>query len=119
MSNEDQSSAISKPRLQSGAEDARRFGLMVRARRKAQGLRQEDVASATGVGRRYIVDLENGKPTLRIGPALMIARFLGIVPMVEDGLRERQAGDLPDMIPEDTSDRISEDLPDDLPPLED
>lgn len=119
MSNEDQSSAISKPGLQSGAEDARRFGLMVRAKRKEQGLRQEDVASATGVGRRYIVDLENGKPTLRIGPALMIARFLGIVPMVEDGMPERQAGDLPDMIPEDPSDRISEDLPDDLPPLED
>ena len=67
MSNEDQSSALSQPD-QSGAEDARRFGLMVRARRKAQGLRQEDVASATGVGRRYIVDMENGKPTLRPGP---------------------------------------------------
>ena len=48
MSNEDQSSALWQPD-QSGAEDARRFGLMVRARRKAQGLRQEDVASATGV----------------------------------------------------------------------
>lgn len=118
MSNEDQSSAISQPD-QSGAEDARRFGLMVRARRKARGLRQEDVASATGVGRRYIVDMENGKPTLRIGPALMIARFLGIVPMVEHALSAPQDSDLPDMIPEDPSDRIPEDLPDDLPPLED
>jgi y4mF family transcriptional regulator len=110
MSNNEQSSAISKPD-QSGADDARRFGLMVRARRKAQGLRQEDVASATGVGRRYIVDMENGKPTLRIGPALMIARFLGIVPMVEHALRAPQDSNLPDMSPED--------LPDDLPPLED
>lgn len=110
MSNEVQSSVISQPD-QFGAEDARRFGLMVRARRKAQGLRQEDVASASGVGRRYIVDMENGKPTLRIGPALMIARFLGIVPMVEHAQSAPQDNDLPGMIPED--------LPDDLPPLED
>ncbi|MEN9063390.1 helix-turn-helix transcriptional regulator [Ponticoccus litoralis] len=110
MRNDDQPSAISHPDLP-GAEDARRFGRMVRARRKAQGLRQEDVASATGVGRRYIVDMENGKPTLRIGPALMIARFLGIVPMVEHASNTPQDSDPPDMIPED--------LPDDLPPLED
>jgi DNA-binding XRE family transcriptional regulator len=109
MSNEDQSSTISQLD-HSGAEDARRFGLMVRARRKAEGLRQEDVASATGVGRRYIVDMENGKPTLRIGPALMIARFLGIVPMVEDAPSVPQDSDLPDM--------ISDDLPSDLPPLD-
>ena len=38
--------------------DPRRFGLMARARRKAQGLRQEDVASATGVGRRDIEDMD-------------------------------------------------------------
>ena len=118
MRNEDQSSAIRQPD-KSGAEDARRFGLMVRARRKAQGLRQEDVASATGVGRRYIVDMENGKPTLRIGPALMIARFLGIVPMVEHARSAPQDGDYPDTIPEDPSDRSPEDLPDDLPPLGD
>ena len=80
------------------------------------------MASATGVGRRYIVDMENGKPTLRIGPALMIARFLGIVPMIEHALSAPQDSDLPDMIPEipeDPSDRIAEDLSDDLPPVED
>lgn len=110
MRNEDQSSARAQPD-HSGVEDARRFGLMVRARRKAQGLRQEDVASATGVGRRYIVDMENGKPTLRIGPALMIARFLGIVPMVEPAPSARPGSDLPDTPLADPSD--------DLPPLED
>ena len=114
MSNEDRSSAISQPD-RSGAEDARRFGLMVCARRKAQELRQEDVASATGVGRRHIMDVENGKPTLKIGPALMIVRFPGIVPMVEHALSALQDSDFPDMIPEDTSDRIPEDLADDLP----
>ena len=61
-----------------GAEDARAFGELIRARRKALGLRQEDVVLATGVGRRYLIELEAGKPTARLGPALMIARQLGI-----------------------------------------
>lgn len=61
-----------------GAEDARAFGELIRTRRKALGLRQEDVVLATGVGRRYLIELEAGKPTARLGPALMIARQLGI-----------------------------------------
>lgn len=101
---------IRPTRATSGAEDARRFGQMVRARRKAQGLRQEDVASATGVGRRYIVDMENGKPTLRIGPALRIARYLGIVPTVHASASTVPGDDLPDGIVDDAAG---------LPPLED
>lgn len=86
---------------------------MVRARRKAQGLRQDSMASSTGMGRPYIVDTENGKP------AVMIARFLGIMPMVEHALSGPQDRDLPDMMPEDPSNEIPEDLPDDLPLLKD
>lgn len=93
-----------------GVEDARRFGAMVRARRKELGLRQEDVASATGVGRRYIVDMEAGKPTLRIGPALMIARFLGIVPTIQGSGPAEPGEDLPDILPDGTAG---------LPPVED
>jgi len=63
-----------------GAIEARAFGQMIRARRKALGMRQEDVVFATGVGRRYLIELEAGKPTARLGPALMIARQLGIIP---------------------------------------
>lgn len=62
----------------SGEYDARAFGQLLRERRKALGLRQEDVVLATGVGRRYLIELEAGKPTARLGPALMIARQLGI-----------------------------------------
>lgn len=71
-----------------GEEDARAFGQLVRERRKALGLRQEDVVLATGVGRRYLIELEAGKPTARLGPALMIARHLGI----HLGLAGRDAG---------------------------
>ena len=50
---------------------------------------------ATGVGRRYLIELEAGKPTARLGPALMIARQLGIgfgpVDQGEDGQPYRDA----------------------------
>lgn len=61
-----------------GSEEAKNFGLLIREQRKAQGLRQEDLALATGVGRRYLIELEAGKPTARLGPALLIAQQLGI-----------------------------------------
>lgn len=67
-----------------GEDEARAFGQLLRERRKALGLRQEDVILATGVGRRYLIELEAGKPTARLGPALMVARLLGIV-LAEDG----------------------------------
>ncbi len=61
-----------------GSEEAQKFGALIRELRKAQGLRQEDLALATGVGRRYLIELEAGKPTARLGPALLIAQQLGI-----------------------------------------
>ena len=67
-----------------GEDEARAFGQLLRERRKALGLRQEDVILATGVGRRYLIELEAGKPTARLGPALMVARLLGIV-LAPDG----------------------------------
>lgn len=67
-----------------GSREAEAFGRMIRERRRALGMRQEDVALATGVGRRYLIELESGKPTARIGPALMIASLLGIYPVAVD-----------------------------------
>ena len=75
---------------------------MVRTQRKAQGLRQEDVANATGFGRQYVVKMESGKPILRIGLALMIARFLGIVPVVVCAQSATTGEDLPEMFPDDS-----------------
>lgn len=57
--------------------DASTFGSIVRAERKAQGLRQEELAAASGVGVRFIVDLEAGKPTLQLGKAMQVMATLG------------------------------------------
>ena len=54
------------------------FGAILRQRRSALGLSQSDLALATGVGRRFIIELEAGKPSCQLGKALMVAEALGI-----------------------------------------
>lgn len=53
------------------------LGALVRGTRKAQGLRQDELAGAAGVGLRFIVDLEAGKPTIQLGKALKVLEALG------------------------------------------
>lgn len=50
---------------------------IVRTTRKAAGLRQDELAGAAGVGLRFIVDLESGKPTAQIGKKLQVLAALG------------------------------------------
>jgi transcriptional regulator with XRE-family HTH domain len=80
----------------STTELAARFGALVRERREALKLRQDDLALATGVGRRFIIDLEAGKATCQLGKALLVAMAVGLRPL--DILGAEEAGDsLPDM----------------------
>ena len=53
------------------------IGDIVRKTRKAAGLRQDELAGAAGVGLRFIVDLEAGKPTAQIGKTLQVLNALG------------------------------------------
>jgi y4mF family transcriptional regulator len=53
------------------------IGNIVRTTRKAVGLRQDELAGAAGVGLRFIVDLEAGKPTAQIGKTLQVLAALG------------------------------------------
>ena len=55
------------------------FGRAIREARLAQGLRQIDLAAASGCGERFIIDLEKGKPTCELEKALIVARMLGIL----------------------------------------
>ncbi len=57
---------------------SKEFGATIRAERKAQGLRQDQLAGATGVGTRFVIDLEAGKPTAQLGKALAVAAALGL-----------------------------------------
>ncbi|MEI6715761.1 MAG: helix-turn-helix transcriptional regulator [Verrucomicrobiota bacterium] len=53
------------------------IGALVRKTRKSQGLRQDELAGAAGVGLRFIVDLERGKTTVQLGKTLQVLAALG------------------------------------------
>ncbi|MDB5798154.1 MAG: Transcriptional regulator, y4mF family [Paucimonas sp.] len=53
------------------------LGKLVRRARKQTGLTQAQLALACGVGPRFIVELEAGKPTLRIESVLRVIAGLG------------------------------------------
>ena len=69
------------------AEVARAFGLLARSRRRALNMTQDQLALATGVGRRFLIDLEAGKITCQLGLSLVVAEALGLrtTDMLEGG----------------------------------
>jgi y4mF family transcriptional regulator len=66
------------------------LGGIVRAARRDAGLRQDELAGAAGVGLRFIVDLESGKPTSQIGKALAVLAALGCQVSIEPPKRSRK-----------------------------
>lgn len=57
--------------------NTQQLGQSLRAARKQLGLTQSKLALAAGVGLRFIVDLEAGKPTLRLETVLRVIDALG------------------------------------------
>lgn len=53
------------------------LGDALRSARKRLGLTQPRLALAAGVGVRFIVDLESGKPTVRLDSVLRVIDALG------------------------------------------
>ncbi|MDQ2759106.1 MAG: helix-turn-helix domain-containing protein [Actinomycetota bacterium] len=50
----------------------------------ARNLRLEDLALAAGVGRRFLGELERGKPTVRLAETLRVADALGVSITIND-----------------------------------
>jgi len=59
-------------------ETPAQLGAAARRSRKALGLTQPQLALAAGVGVRFIVDLEAGKPTVRLTNVLRVLSALGL-----------------------------------------
>lgn len=72
-------------------ESANDFGTLVKKVRNAQKLTQSELAGACGVGLRFIVDLEKGKPTCEIEKALIVANMLGIKLIAQEPLSLNEA----------------------------
>jgi y4mF family transcriptional regulator len=54
------------------------LGAIVRQRRKQLALKQLDVAGLGNTGNRFVVDLENGKPTVQLQKVLDLMDLLGL-----------------------------------------
>jgi len=70
------------------------FGALIRQRRKALNLTQEELALTVPVGTRFIAELEAGKPSCQLGKALAVARALG-VDLVDAAETHRMSTDRP------------------------
>lgn len=66
-----------------------RLSQQVKALRKQYGLTQEDLSYKSGVGLRFVRDLEQGKKTLRMDKTNVILALFG----KELGVVEQQRGD--------------------------
>jgi len=64
--------------------NAKAFGKVVRKHRKKIGATQTQVAALANTGLRFISELENGKPTIRLDKALRVAKILGIKIEISD-----------------------------------
>lgn len=64
-------------------ETPAQLGHIVRKARKGLGLTQPQLALAAGVGVRFIVDLEAGKPTVRLENVLRVLQALGVTLAVD------------------------------------
>ena len=69
------------------------LGRILRFKRKEIGVRQEVAAGMSGVGTKFLSQLENGKETAELGKTLQVLRKMGlevyIFPRSSNPLKER------------------------------
>jgi HTH-type transcriptional regulator / antitoxin HipB len=56
----------------------KQIGEMVKKARKQMGATQKELAMTSGTGLRFIIELEQGKPTCQIGKVLTVLNTLGV-----------------------------------------
>lgn len=62
------------------------LGAAIRAKRKSLGVTQKELAMAAGVGLRFLIELEKGKPTARIEGVFKVLQVLGMKLTVKAGV---------------------------------
>ena len=56
----------------------KQIGELVRSVRKQMGATQKDLAMTSGTGLRFIIEVEQGKPTCQVGKVLTVLNTLGV-----------------------------------------
>ena len=85
------------------------FGSLIRRRRKELKIRQAQLALATGVGRRFLIELEAGKPSCQLGRSLLVAEALGLKPadiLASQTPADYAGPELPDLTEEEYRNRM-------------
>jgi HTH-type transcriptional regulator/antitoxin HipB len=59
-------------------DSAKDVGSYIKARRRALGLTQSQLADQSNVGRRFLLELEDGKDTAQLGKILKVLSMLGV-----------------------------------------
>ena len=62
----------------------KKMGETVRTARKKLGVTQRDLALTAGTGLRFIIEVEQGKPTCQMGKVLTVLHTLGIAMELKD-----------------------------------
>lgn len=60
------------------ASTSQSIGDFVKKTRKSLNITQKDLALTSGTGLRFIIELEQGKPTCQLGKVLTVLQTLGI-----------------------------------------
>jgi len=68
------------------------IGALIRDQRKKQQLDQADLAKKVGVNRRWVLEVERGKPRAEVGLVLKTLHALGLTLLIEGGTAARRRG---------------------------
>jgi len=63
--------------------DSKYIGGIVKSTRKKLGVTQRNLALTSGTGLRFIIELEQGKPTCQLEKVLTVLRTLGVKLIIE------------------------------------
>jgi y4mF family transcriptional regulator len=64
-------------RAETKIQDTRDLGAAIRRRRKTLGLKQQELAQYCGCSVKFLSELENGKPTVRLDKVIRVVKMLG------------------------------------------
>lgn len=65
-------------RMMTTVVNSKELGAAIRAERKRIGVTQKELAMTAGVGLRYLIELERGKPTARMEGMFKVLQALGL-----------------------------------------
>ena len=71
---------------------AKQIGELVKITRKGLGVTQKNLAMTSGTGLRFIIELEQGKPTCQLSKVLNVLNTLGIAIKLTPPPTDKNAG---------------------------